>query len=227
MHVDLNTISPCLCLAMFPYMSKAKEHQLSVIILNPNQTSFADDETSTNQETSEFNANEDPISFYLSSDPLPRLPTKKIVNLSTNREHILYAYDHIIGKLCPAQNFYMVAHSAGGEGLMFLLRKRHQILLPKLAKIAFTDSVHSVSTFDTNEIKTFLRAKAIHFVASTEPMGSPIVQRYGFSQKPACEEVSAGHPKHEYTSGHCVQGVFNFFFPPAKEDDANILTTSF
>ncbi|CAF4431479.1 unnamed protein product, partial [Rotaria magnacalcarata] len=33
------------------------------------------------------------------------------------------------------------------------------------------------------------------------------------------QEVSAGHPKHEYTSGHAVQGVFNFFFPIDKTND--------
>ena len=198
-----------------------------MIILNPNQTSFTDEDASSNQETSESDANDDLVSFYLSSDPLPRLPTKKIPNLSTNREHVLYAYDHIIKKLCPAEKLYVVAHSAGGEGLMFLLRKCHETILPKLAKIAFTDSVHSLNPFDQKAIKTFLQADAIHFVASNEPIGTPIVQRYGFSQKPACEEVSAGHAKHEYTSGHCVQGVFDFFFPPKKAKDDNIETTPF
>jgi hypothetical protein len=44
-------------------------------------------------------------------------------------------------------------------------------------------------------------------------MGASIDYAYDFSEKPACEEVSAGHPKHEYTSGCCVEGVFQFFFP--------------
>jgi hypothetical protein len=243
---------------MFPYMTKAKEHNLSVIILNPNQTSYIDEKpndignaisaskeegatttevvTSVDKEegattedttpmsmevdvkaqkpvdTDENSSNNDLNSFYLSSAPLPRPLTKKIPNLSTNREHVLYVYDHIISK-CPAKQFYIVAHSAGGDSLMYLLRKRQDHILPTLSKIAFTDSVHSTLPFETKEIKQFLKAKAIHFVASDQPMGASIDYAYDFSEKPACEEVSAGHPKHEYTSGCCVEGVFQFFFP--------------
>jgi hypothetical protein len=220
--------------SMFPYMTKAKENNLSVIILNPNQTSYVDEVPKDNkgatpvdeipkdnkgatpvddvQKSGDNEENDDLISFYLSSSPLPRPPTKKIPNLSTSREHVLYVYDHIISK-CPAKQFYVVAHSAGGDGLMYLLRKRQEHILPTLAHIAFTDSVHSILSIDTKEIKQFLKAKAIHFVASDEPMGAPIDHAYDFSEKPACQEVSAGHPKHEYTSGCCVEGVFKFFFP--------------
>lgn len=223
-------------LAMFPYMTKAEEHNLSVIILNPNQTSYIDDQPSDNTEnTSIVNkekeeeekndavSNDDElISFYLSSNSLPRPSTKKIPNLSTNREHILYVYDHIISK-CPAKKFYIVAHSAGGDGLMFLLRKRPDKILSTPTKVAFTDSVHSILPVETKEIKQFLKNNAIHFVASDQPMGTPIDYVYDFSQKPACQEVSAGHPKHEYTSGYCVEGVFKFFFPSENEIDTTKL----
>jgi hypothetical protein len=258
---------------MFPYMAKAKENNLSVIILNPNQTSYIDkeitvtdetasasevanpaneqitspnettipvneedntaveDQTSVNNEASADDmqtsiSNEDTatiskeatasdeefISFYLSSDSLPRPSTKKIPNLSTNREHVLYVFDNIISK-SPAKKNYIVAHSAGGDGLMYLLRKRQEAILPNLAKIAFTDSVHSLLPCESDELKSFLKGNALHFVASDEPMGVPINNRYNFFERPACQEVSAGHPKHEYTSGYCVQGVFDFFFP--------------
>ncbi|CAF0962174.1 unnamed protein product [Rotaria sordida] len=260
--------------SMFPYMAKAKEHNLSVIILNPNQTSYvvvdkpidtedaasinkeenaagegtnstnekqdttvvnttstdtkdnSTDEqilsTSENKDKKEENCDSDDIlSFYLSSDPLPRPLTKKISNLSTSREHVLYVYDQIITK-SPAKKFYIVAHSAGGDCLMYLLRKRQDKILPNLAKIAFTDSVHSLLPLDSNEIKNFFKANAIHFVASDEPMGKLIDYVYDFSRRPACQEVSAGHPKHEYTSGYSVQGVFQFFFPSDKTQDEDI-----
>lgn len=198
--------------SMFPYMKKAKENHLSVIILNPNQTSYVDKQTCDNHDENE---QDDLNSYYLSSKSLPRPLTKKIPNLSTNREHVLYVYDQIISK-CPAKKFYIVAHSAGGDSTMYLLRKRQEQLQAQLSKIAFTDSVHSVLPFESKEIRNFLKANAIHFVASDEPMGSPIDSAYRFSHEPACEEVSAGHPKHEYTSGHCVNGVFEFFFPIEK-----------
>ncbi|CAF4753017.1 unnamed protein product [Rotaria sp. Silwood2] len=176
-------------------MDKAKEHNLSVIILNPNQTSYVVEKSNDTEDTVSVNKEEivagestnstneqqntadvnttstdkevnatneqiptvnedkdkkeeksddnDVVSFYLSSDPLPRPLTQKIPNLSTSREHVLYVYDHIITQ-SPAKKFYIVAHSAGGDCLMYLLRKRQDNILPNLAKIAFTDSVHSL-----------------------------------------------------------------------------------
>ena len=259
---------------MFPYMAQAKEHNLSVIILNPNQTSYIDHQSMNTNDTTfyeEINSNKkhedndntipnniqqvsivcenqdnqivdiinqqnstnnennkiidehssfqnEILSFYLSSEPLPHLSTIKIPNLSTSREHTLYVYDRIISK-CPANKFYVVAHSAGGDNLMYLLRKRQNILLPMLAKIAFTDSVHSLLPFESNEIKTFMKTNAIHFVSDDQPMGTPVNYAYDFSQRTICREVSAGHWKHEYTSGCCVNGVFQFFFPSNHTDD--------
>jgi hypothetical protein len=43
------------------------------------------------------------LSFYLSSDPLPRSSSKPIPELSTSREHILHVYDNIISKISPAK----------------------------------------------------------------------------------------------------------------------------
>jgi hypothetical protein len=198
-------------------MSKAKEHNLSVIILNPNQTSYTDDENIANNK--EKPSPEDLSSFYLSSDPLPRSSSKPVPGLSSSREHVLYVYDNIIKKYSPAKHFYFVAHSAGGDSLMYLLRQRQDCLLSKPTKIAFTDSIHSISPSDTNDLKTFLKSNAIHFVASDQPMGQAIDSKHHFSPKPACQEVSAGHSKHEYTSGYCINGVFDYFFPPSSNID--------
>ena len=198
---------------MFPYMTKAKEHNLSVIILNPNQTTYVEKDRDDSTTDLVDNA-EDPIDFYLSASPFPRPQLKKIPELSTSREHILYVYDHIISRVCPAKNLYIVAHSAGGDGFMFLFRKRQNEILAKLHKVAFTDSVHSLLPVEPAQIKSFLNEHAIHFVASDQPMGEPITNRYYFAEESACQEVSAGHIKHEYTSGHCVDGVFQFFFNP-------------
>lgn len=226
-----NVFDVIVFVAMFPYMNKAKENNLSVIILNPNQTSYIDPSSSSSSISDKPDESDenDVVSFYLSSDPLPRPCTTKIAGLATNREHILYVYDNVIANSCPAQRFYVVAHSAGGDGLMYLLRKRSDEVLPKLTKIAFTDSVHSVLPVESNEIRSFLRSKAIHFVASDKRMGTPIDTGYDFSQRSACEEVSAGHPKHEYTSGCCVEGVFDFFFRTEtnEQEQENVQSTMF
>lgn len=187
---------------MFPYMLKAKEYNLSVIILNPNQTTYS------NEEEGDDDFSEDIRSFYLSPDPLPPSSMKPIPGLSTSYEHILYVYDKIIIKQSPAKKFYVVAHSAGGDNLMHLLRKRQDSILPKLSKIAFIDSIHTLTLSDANGIKSFLKCNAVHMIANEKPMGEPI----HFSQKPICPEISAGHLKHEYTPRYCIKYVFDFFF---------------
>ncbi|UJR38090.1 hypothetical protein I4U23_030770 [Adineta vaga] len=183
---------------MFPYLTKAKEQNLSVIILNPNQTHYIEEDNSSS---------EDLRYFYLSSEPLPQLPIHPIPHLSTSRDHILYIYDEIISKFSPAKRLYFVAHSAGGDHLMYLLRKRQDSILSKLLKIAFIDSTHFLTPSDTNELRNFFQSNAIHFIASNKPMGQIIHN----SPNLICPEVSAGHSKHEYTSGSCIDGVFKFF----------------
>ncbi|CAM4819051.1 unnamed protein product [Rotaria magnacalcarata] len=86
-------------ISMFPYMTKAKEHNLSIIVLNPNQTSYIDKQTYSNQEDTKASS-ENLDLFYLSLEPLPLLSsTKSIPNLSTSYEHFLYVYDNIIAKM--------------------------------------------------------------------------------------------------------------------------------
>ncbi|CAF3338167.1 unnamed protein product [Rotaria socialis] len=172
---------------MFPYVTKAKEHNLSVIILNRNQTSYIDKETYSNHEDTKASS-ENLHSFYLSPDSLPLLSsTKPVSNLSTSYEHFLYVYDNIIAKMSPTEKFYIVAHSAGGDNLTYLLRQRQDCILSKLSKIVFIDAFHAIISSDTDEIKKIFQYNALHFIASDKPMGESI----HFSQKPFCSEVSA------------------------------------
>ncbi|CAF3001561.1 unnamed protein product [Rotaria socialis] len=172
--------------AMFPYVTKAKEHNLSVIILNRNQTSYIDKETYSNHEDTKASS-ENLHSFYLSPDSLPLLSsTKPVSNLSTSYEHFLYVYDNIIAKMSPTEKFYIVAHSAGGDNLTYLLRQRQDCILSKLSKIVFIDAFHAIISSDTDEIKKKFQYNALHFIASDKPMGESI----HFSQKPFCSEIS-------------------------------------
>ncbi|CAF0742526.1 unnamed protein product [Didymodactylos carnosus] len=206
---------------MFPYMKHAKENNLSVLILNPNQTTYYvnDDDENNNP-----NDDKDPQSFYLTTTRVyDNRTTKRIQHNETSRKHILYVYDNIIQEHCKGNKLYIVAHSAGGDALMYLLRERTQSLFSRLTSVAFTDSVHSLLPSESEQIKQFLRQNGIHFVASDEPMGTPVRKRQSFySYEPACMEVSAGHPKHEYTSGHCVDGVFKFFFKKQMNESLHL-----
>ena len=50
---------------------------------------------------------------------------------------------------------------------------------------------------------------AVHYEASDEPVGTRI-QEGGFEEN-TCPVVSAGHPKHEYTTGYAQKEIFMQF----------------
>lgn len=218
---------------MFPYINKAQAMGYSCIILNPNQNTFVQVDPAEKARVDQLNVVKDRVAvvrFYLSS--LRKVPTRykqtkvaKIPLNETGRAHALYVFDHVLSQ-CPAANLLMVAHSAGGDAAMTLLRQRSAQVLQRLRAVAFTDSVHSLLPADSKPLKTFLQQHGIHFVASALPLDTPIVItaknkwamiKTGLSalfvnqQPPACKEVSAGHTKHEYTSGCAMESVFKFF----------------
>lgn len=49
-----------------------------------------------------------------------------------------------------------------------------------------------------------MKKNCVHYVASNEPLGTMLSKRRGGS---VCPEVSAGHPKHEYTTGYAYEKI--------------------
>jgi hypothetical protein len=49
---------------------------------------------------------------------------------------------------------------------------------------------------------------AVHYVASDQPVGTVVKNSY--SQK-VCREVSAGHTRHEYTTGYAHDEILKHF----------------
>ena len=47
-----------------------------------------------------------------------------------------------------------------------------------------------------------------HYVASDKPVGQTLRDD---KRSVLCEEVSAGHPKHEYTTGYAFDEIIKFF----------------
>ncbi len=86
-----------------------------------------------------------------------------------------------------------------------MLREREKQVLAKLKGIAFTDSVHSVSSYDppgiifylyfyTNYLKAtrkFIVNHAVNWMQSDLPLDTPMPQ-----SGESCVCVSAGHEKH-------------------------------
>lgn len=75
-------------------------------------------------------------------------------------------------------------------------------------KVALTDSW----TIDRSSLnraqKNWMWDNVVHFVASDEPVGKVLRDD---SKTRVCIEKSAGHPKHEYTTGYAYEEILKHF----------------
>ena len=88
----------------------------------------------------------------------------------------------------------VIAHSAGGCCVTALMEEFPTFFL-SVDQLAFTDCPAIVDTnmLDRDQ-KCWLQAKAVHYVTSNKPLGTKL-------RAAAFPHVSAGHQKHEYTTG--------------------------
>jgi len=188
--------------SILPYLKMAKESGYAVVVFNPNlnSTYVEKDKHPPKEQT--------PLEYFMNPEkPVTRRGKRAdIKENETPREHTLYVWDNICSK-SPAKKICIVAHSAGGDCTLHLLKKRTDQILAKLKAVAFTDAVHSVSPNDDIKIKTFLQNNAINWVTSDKPLDTPVNNLWKDS---GCTLVSAGHPKHEFTSGTSITSVFKF-----------------
>ena len=56
----------------------------------------------------------------------------------------------------------------------------------------------------TKEQLEFMQANCVHYVASSKPLGEDLYDSRGL----VCPEVSAGHSKHEYTTGYAYPLIY-------------------
>jgi len=121
-------------------------------------------------------------------------------------EHGAYVWEEIISKL-PAKNIAIVAHSYGGIVTTVMASQFAEEFEKRVFAIAFTDSVHSLEWQQAPESITKLyHTKALNWVSSDEPLDKPVRQPRNDAPR-----VSAGHPKHEWTSCSALPSVFKFF----------------
>jgi len=169
--------------SMFPYFDKALAEDYGIIVLNPN--------------------------LNVVSIEIWRVPIR---GSESPQRHTLYVWDHFIMQ-SQAKDVVIVAHSFGGVCAMHLLKHRYEDVVSRVRAIALTDSVHFFSTaeLDTNrKIFDFLQESCINWVASSEPLDTPI-QDDNFYRISGCPLRSAGHSVHEYTSASAINSVFVFF----------------
>ena len=97
----------------------------------------------------------------------------------------------------------------GGSCTTYLMEAFKQEFISRVKAIAFTDSVHGVMRHMPREYVEFMAKSACDWVASDKPRDTLV--RSVRDAYNGCVNVSAGHHKHEYTTGYAFPSIFPFF----------------
>eukprot|EP00826_Nyctotherus_ovalis_P016746 TRINITY_DN14866_c0_g1_i3.p1 TRINITY_DN14866_c0_g1~~TRINITY_DN14866_c0_g1_i3.p1 ORF type:complete len:298 (+),score=39.15 TRINITY_DN14866_c0_g1_i3:38-931(+) len=117
-------------------------------------------------------------------------------------DHCNSAWSKYIVK-CPAKELFIVAHSAGGYCAYNLLKNSGEHFTNRVSAIALTDAMFGTELNDKG--KEFVKNRVLQFAASEKAAGTELGEANGV------RTVSAGHWKHEYTTGYARKRVFSFF----------------
>jgi len=190
--------------SVIPYIHKAQAIGYGVIVLNPNYNSTYHPPKEVKREL-----------FLGLSVEIEEPKTVKFPGSKSPVEHDVYVWDKIVSK-SVAKSVCIVAHSAGGHGAVMLLKNREEEVKRRVCAIAFTDSVHSVGPRDGKSVVKFIKERCRNWVTSDEELdtevGSPFYD---------CPRVSAGHDRHEFTSGCAIEGVFKFLIEKTESFATN------
>eukprot|EP01129_Flabellula_baltica_P015183 TRINITY_DN7553_c0_g1_i1.p1 TRINITY_DN7553_c0_g1~~TRINITY_DN7553_c0_g1_i1.p1 ORF type:complete len:358 (-),score=68.04 TRINITY_DN7553_c0_g1_i1:14-1087(-) len=182
---------------VFPYVEKALEKNYGIIIMNPN-----DNERPTEKV-------EIPVSLFLEERPeVPEIEMSQVEGLSHPYEHISYVWEHFV-RPSNAKTISIVAHSAGGYNTTLLLNENIDEFEQRVAAVAFTDSVHMIHPSEPGY--DYMQRKTRNYITSQEPLDTPLGNRQGGP----C--VSAGHTKHEFTSGFAFPSIFPYLEEKEQE----------
>ncbi|PKC74623.1 hypothetical protein RhiirA1_529456 [Rhizophagus irregularis] len=165
---------------MFPYIRKAQELKWGIVIFNPNEN-------------------------YGSIMKDGEVRDRRIFGSESPQNHCLYVWDKFVTN-ARAKEILIVAHSYGGICTSYLLDQYADDFYKRVKGIALTDSVHSSGMIPTHS-KLWFSKKAINWIKSDLPINDPIREANQFY---GCNCFSAGHHKHEYTSGVAIEPVFEF-----------------
>ena len=128
---------------------------------------------------------------------------------STMAEHAVFVWKNYV-EPSGFDKISIIAHSAGGGCLSEIIRVFPETFFTKVHKIAYTDSFVIPRNRLTFKQKVFMFGNAVHYAKSDKPLGTILASD---SNKNTCPIVSAGHPRHEYTTGtsqYEIMGLFGY-----------------
>ncbi|XP_039947653.1 FAM172 family protein homolog CG10038 isoform X1 [Bactrocera tryoni] len=126
---------------------------------------------------------------------------RPIPRLGHATAHARYVWEkYVMG--CNPESVAIVAHSYGGAIAMDLANRFTKFFDDKVFAIALTDSAHFQIPVKAKHVVLDI---ACNWVSSSAPLDTEIYTGEG-----EMHSVSAGHPKHEWTSYSAFESVFKF-----------------
>jgi len=117
-------------------------------------------------------------------------------------EHAETVWNKLVSKT-SAKTIIVIAHSYGGEVTVTLAKRMKKDFLERVSGVFLTDSVHFGLT-GHDELDTKLKAVGVNYVSSDQPLGEVLTD-----SRTDIRRVSAGHPKHEWTSWSAMKSIFD------------------
>jgi hypothetical protein len=132
---------------------------------------------------------------------------KKVPSSSTMTEHAILVWQHYVID-SGFEDVSVVAHSAGGACLTEIQTRFANSFYKQVKKIAYTGTRAIAKSRLTQAQQEFMFNNAIIYESSPQPLKTEISAN---KDTDTCPVVSAGHPKHEYTTGYAQKAIFEQF----------------
>lgn len=130
---------------------------------------------------------------------------KEIPINSTSQSHCNYVWEKIVKKT-KAREIFVAAHSFGGVCTVNLIKTHSPFFKKRVKAIALLDSVHKTVTELNFDQRKYFQTVSKNWKKSKKALSTPLP-----STTEGCTCVSAGDPRHEYTSSAAIGDVFMFF----------------
>ena len=103
-------------------------------------------------------------------DPMTKQPIKGI---ETPEKNCSFVWKNFIKK-SPAKKLFILAHSCGGIRTLELLHNNYEDFKKRVKAIAYTDSVHTSTSFLSPQARSLLLSLSINWIRSSEALDTPL-----------------------------------------------------
>jgi predicted alpha/beta hydrolase family esterase len=213
--------------AIFKYLEDIQRRGWAVVVANPNENAVV---PAPPPERQRHGLSEDEAcQFWLgtsdmdwkrearaSKDEAVRVPGSE-----SPMDHVCSLWEEVIRPANPKQ-VLVIAHSFGGRCTTSLIEAFYPEVEALVPAIAWTDAINDMfkggamfapskaSGAQLRKMRELVMTRSRNWVASDAPLDTKLQGFMPSRDKLACQEVSAGHDTHEWTSAACRTSVFAF-----------------